>query len=182
MRRFFSTFIILNIILSIIAATAFAQDALEQGDEVYIKVKSENFRLSPNGSLITTLPQGTKLTVLGENENWVAVQLVGWIYKPSLTKTKSQIKGLTMRALHILVKSREEADEILQALKNGEDFETLAKTRSVGPNAPKGGNLGTINKGDLLPSLDDAIRSLKVNEISDVVESEIGYHIFKRLE
>ena len=84
-------------------------------------------------------------------------------------------------AVVVLVKF-EEADEILQALKNGEDFETLAKTRSVGPNAPKGGNLGTINKGDLLPSLDDAIRSLKVNEISDVVESEIGYHIFKRLE
>lgn len=159
-----------------------AQDELKQGDVMYIKEASENFRLSPNGSVITQLPQATKVTVLGQQGSWVAVQVVGWIWRPSLVDGKEKITGFTMRALHIMVPTEEEAKAIKNLLTSGRDFAELAKERSKGPNAAKGGDLGIINKGDLLPQLDEALRKLKPGEISEVLKSEVGFHIFKRLE
>ena len=183
MKKVMVLLITLSVLLSVYHVPIHAQTELVQGDEVFVKVNSENFRLSPNGTIITQLPKGTKLMVIGEQNNWVAVQIVGWIYKPSLTKAKTEIKGLTMRAMHIMVRTETEAREILGLLKSGQgDFETLARERSIGPNAQRGGDLGVINKGYLLPVLDNAINKLQPNEISDVIQSEIGYHIFKRIE
>ena len=175
MRYLMATFAIL-----LFVNIGFSQMKLKQGDELYVKEKSENLRLSPNGSIITKLPQATKVIVLGEKGNWVAVQVVGWIWKPSLVDNKDKIKGYTMHALHILVKTEEEAKEIKMLLEQGKDFSEIARERSKGPNAKKGGDLGPINKGDLLPELDSAIRKLKKGEISDIIKSELGYHIFKR--
>lgn len=169
-------------ILLFIVNMSFAQGEYKQGAVVYIKGASENLRLSPNGTMLTTLPQGTKLTVIGQQGSWVAVQLVGWIWAPSLTDDKNKITGFTMRALHILVKTEPEAREIKALLDKGSDFQQLAKERSIDPNAKKGGDLGMINKGDLLPELDNALRKLKVGEISDVIKSEVGFHLLKRLE
>ena len=181
MKRLMGISIILSILIVNINITL-SQEEFKQGDIAYIKESSENLRLSPNGSIITKLPQASKVVALGEQGNWVAVQVVGWIWKPSLTKNKGEIKGFYMRALHILVETQSEADEILRLLNSGSDFATLATERSKGPNAEKGGDLGLINKGDLMPELDGAIRKLKTGEISSIVKSELGFHIFKRLE
>ncbi|MEE4310485.1 MAG: peptidylprolyl isomerase [candidate division KSB1 bacterium] len=159
-----------------------AQDTFNQGDIVYVKEIEENLRLTPNGTVITQLPQASKVMVLGVEGNWVAVQVAGWIWKPSLVSSKLDIKGLYMKALHIMVETESEANEIKSLLDKGSDFSALAKERSKGPNAQKGGDLGVVNKGDLLPELDNALRSLKTGEISKVVKSPIGYHIFKRTE
>jgi parvulin-like peptidyl-prolyl isomerase len=110
------------------------------------------------------------------------VQLVAWIWAPSLTDDKTKISGFTMRALHILVKTETEANEIKALLVKGADFQQLAKERSLDPNAPKGGDLGVINKGDLLPELDAALLKLKAGETSNVIKSEVGFHLLKRLE
>ena len=67
-------------------------------------------------------------------------------------------------------------------LDGGADFSQLAKEKSIGPTAQKGGDLGVITKGDLMPELDKAISSLAVGKISDVVKTETGYNIFKRTE
>ena len=170
------------ITLLLLSCSLLAQDELKQGDVLYVKELSENLRVSPNGTVVTKLPQATKVTVLGQKGNWVAVQVVGWIWKPSLIKNKDEIKDFTMRALHIFVKTEDEANEIKKLLNSGRDFAELAKERSKGPNAEKGGNLGVIHKGDLLPELDSAIRKLKLGEISGVIKSELGFHVFKRLE
>ncbi|MBN2012726.1 peptidylprolyl isomerase [candidate division KSB1 bacterium] len=161
---------------------AAAQDTLKQGDEVFIKEEFENIRLSPNGTIVTQLPQGTRLTVLGEQNNWVAVQFVGWIWKPSLVTQKTKIKGLTIHALHILVKTEPEAKEIKQLLASGKNFAELAKERSIGPNAERGGDLGQIEKGDLLPELDAALRKLQNGEVSGIIKTDLGYHILKRID
>lgn len=178
MRNFISILIFLLINSTIL----FAQDELKQGDVLYIKELSENLRVSPNGTIITKLPQATKVSVLGQQGKWVAVRIVGWIWRPSLVESKDKIQGFTMRALHILVKTEQEAKEIKGLLNGGSDFAELAKERSKGPNAAKGGDLGIINKGDLLPELDNALRELKPGEISNVLKSELGFHILKRLE
>ena len=173
---------IFSITLMAISVTSHAQLKIKQGDELFVKEDSENLRLSPNGSVICVLPQGTKLIAIEEQGNWVAVHLVGYIWKGSLSNSRFDIPGFTMRALHILVSTEAEAKEIKKLLDAGQDFKELAKARSKGPNAPKGGDLGIIEKGDLLPELDKAISSLNVGAVSDVIKSEIGFHIFKRIE
>ena len=170
------------IVLLILPTILLAQDDLKQGDVVYVKAAVENLRASPNGSIITKLPQATEVTVLGQQGNWVAVQVVGWLWRPSLIKNKDKIAGFTMRAFQIFVKTEAEAKEIKELLNSGQDFAELAKTRSKGPNAEKGGDLGVIQKGDLLPELDNAIRKLKPGEISDVIKTDVGYHIIKKIE
>ena len=161
---------------------SYAQLKIKQGDELFVKEATENLRFSPAGSIICKLPRGTKVIAIEEQGNWVAVHLIGYIWKKSLTATRFDIPGFTMRALHILVATEAEAQEIKKLLDQGADFKQLAKTRSKGPNAPRGGDLGLITKGDLLPELDKAISSLQVGQISGVIKSSIGFHIFKRTE
>lgn len=175
--RFYKLIFIVLLMSSCVSAQTY-----KQGDEVFINKLSENILLSPSGSVLAQLQQGTKLTVLAEDKGWVAVSLVGWIPKTSLVKTKESITGFSMQALHILVETEAEAKEIKSLLASGKDFKELAKEKSKGPNAKKGGDLGIIHKGDLLPELDSAIRKLKIGQISEIVKSELGYHIFKRLK
>lgn len=174
--------LILMITILMISANTQAQLKLKPGDEIFVKEPTENLRLSPGGSVICQLPQGTRLIAVQEEGNWVAVQLVGFIWKKSLSQSRFDIPGFTMRALHIMVATEEEANEIKKLLDQGSDFKELAKQRSKDPNAAKGGDLGLITKGDLMPELDKAISSLAVGQVSGVIKSEVGYHIFKRTE
>lgn len=176
------TFLLIAVMLVLQTQSAQSQLKIKEGDELFIKEASEKLRLSPSGSVICQLPQGTKVYAIGEEGNWVAVQIVGYIWKKSLTDSRFNIPGFTVRALHILVKTEEEAKEIKQLLAQGADFKQLAKERSKGPTADKGGDLGIITKGDLLPELDKAISALNVGGVSDIIKTEVGYHIFKRIE
>jgi hypothetical protein len=173
----FSIFIIL-----LLTVNTQAQLTVKQGDELYVKEPTENLRLSPSGSVICQLPQGTKLIAIEEDGNWVAVHLVGYIWKKSLTQSRFDIPGFTMRALHIMVATEQEANEIKKLLDQGGDFKELAKQRSKGPSAARGGDLGIITKGDLMPELDKTISSLAVGQTSGVIKTEAGFHIFKRIE
>jgi len=58
----------------------------------------------------------------------------------------------------------------------------LAKEYSDGPSAPDGGNLGIFTPADMVKPFSDATSNLKVEEVSDPVETEFGYHIIKRQE
>ena len=59
----------------------------------------------------------------------------------------------------------------------GEDFAALARELSEGPNADKGGDLGFTARGQMVKDFDDAVWELEVGQISDVVESKLGYHV-----
>ncbi len=65
---------------------------------------------------------------------------------------------------------------------SGEDFAELAKEYSEGPSGKSGGDLGFFEKGMMVKSFDEASFVLKQGEISDVVETEFGFHIIKLLE
>ncbi len=75
--------------------------------------------------------------------------------------------------------ARKKAMEILEALRKGEDFATLAKRHSNGPFAEKGGDQGWLERGTLLPKLDAVVFRLKPGECSDLVETDDGYIILK---
>jgi len=84
-----------------------------------------------------------------------------------------------VRASHILVDSREEAEEILAQLKGGADFAKLAQERSKDGSAANGGDLDFFGRGAMVAPFEEAAFALEVGAISDVVESEFGFHIIK---
>jgi len=74
---------------------------------------------------------------------------------------------------------RTKADFVLQQLRNGGDFATLARQYSDGPSAEVGGLLGTFRPGELLPGFEETVEQLRPGEISDVVRTRIGFHIIR---
>ena len=77
------------------------------------------------------------------------------------------------------VRSAKLAGEISKRLKEGCDFGGLAKIYSQGPAAAEGGLMGYVKRGDLMPQIEDVVFNLKVGEISGIVKTQAGYHIFK---
>ncbi|NIM99968.1 MAG: hypothetical protein GTO24_18405, partial [candidate division Zixibacteria bacterium] len=75
------------------------------------------------------------------------------------------------------LKSR--AGRILKQAKNGKDFAQLAASYSDDPTAKEGGNLGFFRHGDMIPRFEEVAFALEPGEISDIVETEFGYHIIK---
>ena len=102
----------------------------------------------------------------------------------------------TVEASHILVsyqgavqadaaitRSKEEAEAeanaLLERLKNGESFETLAKEHSDGPSGAKGGSLGEFGRGVMTPAFEAVAFSLEQGKMSPPVETQFGYHIVR---
>lgn len=84
-----------------------------------------------------------------------------------------------VRARHILLDSRESADAVVVALKDGADFVTLAKERSKGPSGPSGGDLGYFGREAMVEPFADAAFKMKKGEISAPVKTQFGWHIIK---
>jgi peptidyl-prolyl cis-trans isomerase SurA len=107
------------------------------------------------------------------------------------------IKGLNdhivikTKVRHILLKNNEllddaEAKKRLFGLKarllNGEDFASLARTHSDDKSsALKGGSLDWVNSGDLVKPFEDAMAHLKINQISDPIQTQFGWHLIQVL-
>ncbi len=91
-------------------------------------------------------------------------------------------------ARHILVRSNEitsttDAQQKLSQLRtrliNGEKFEELAMAFSEDASAPKGGDLGWLNPGETVPEFERAMVTLKIGEISSVIQSPFGFHLIR---
>jgi foldase protein PrsA len=83
-------------------------------------------------------------------------------------------------ASHILVADEDTANEVLDKLNNGEDFAALAEQYSTDTgSAANGGELGQFGPGKMVAEFEDAAYALEVDEISEPVQSQHGYHIIK---
>jgi len=76
-------------------------------------------------------------------------------------------------------KAAELAHEVSKRLKEGCDFSGLAKIYSDGPGASEGGLMGYVKRGDLMPEIEKIVFNLKEDETSDIIQTSLGYHIFK---
>jgi len=73
----------------------------------------------------------------------------------------------------------EKAEKVLREAKSGADFAELAKKYSDDPSGKEGGDLGFLNKGELLPEFEKALISMRVGEVSELVRTSAGIHIIK---
>lgn len=85
-----------------------------------------------------------------------------------------------VKASHILLNTKAEAEAVLAELKAGKDFATLAKEKSQDPGSKdNGGDLGFFGKGQMNAGFEEAAFKLAKGEMSGVVEAESGFHIIK---
>jgi len=88
-----------------------------------------------------------------------------------------------VHARHILLPTREKAEEVLSKLQAGGDFAALAKEYSEDPSGQfNNGDLGWFPQGIMAPEFEAAAFALQVGEISGVVETQFGFHIIELLE
>ena len=71
------------------------------------------------------------------------------------------------------------AREILGLLRSGSDFSGLAKKYSEDISGPLGGRIGIVERGTTLPRFEEIAFNLKLNEVSDVFQTENGVHIIR---
>lgn len=86
----------------------------------------------------------------------------------------------TAAALHILVKHKEQAEDIVSQINKGAKFQTLAKKYSSCPSGKKGGDLGEFKKGQMVPQFDKAVFTGEVLKPM-VVKTKFGWHVIKVL-
>ena len=102
-----------------------------------------------------------------------------------------------IRASHILVSHAEasgaasqltkedalaQIENLKTQLEAGRDFSDLAKEFSDCPSSGQGGDLGSFSRGAMVPAFDQAAFDLEINAVSEVVETEFGYHLIHRTE
>jgi len=96
---------------------------------------------------------------------------------------KIQFKApLQLKASHILVKTKKEANDIIAKLKKAKDikatFTKLAKEYSIGPSGKNGGELGWFTKEKMVPAFSNASAKLKKGSFTkEPVQTQFGYHI-----
>ena len=85
-----------------------------------------------------------------------------------------------IKASHILLETKNEAENVIKLLKKGQLFSDLAKTYSTGPSGPTGGDLGWFTRGKMVPSFEKAAFDLEEGEITKTpVQTQFGWHVIK---
>ena len=104
---------------------------------------------------------------------------------------KNPDKFEQVRASHILVaipqradeatvqKARAKAENLLKQAKSGKDFAELARKNSDDGSKAKGGDLDYFSRGQMVPQFTEAAFALKPGEVSDIVQTQFGFHIIK---
>jgi len=86
-------------------------------------------------------------------------------------------------AQHILVDAKELAESLLEEIQQGADFSELARIHSIDTSTKdSGGNLGYFERDIMVPEFDKAVFEMSVGELSEVVETDYGYHIIRLTE
>ena len=97
-------------------------------------------------------------------------------YEEQIAKLKPEPE---VHARHILVKTEEEAKDLVKQLRGGADFNELAKKSADGGSAHSGGDLGYFSRGQMVKSFEDAAFALEPGQVSDPIKSEFGWHVIK---
>ncbi len=84
------------------------------------------------------------------------------------------------KASHILLKSEQEAKDVIKELDGGAVFADVAKAKSTGPTAKNGGDLGWFNANQMVPPFTQAVANMKKGTYSKTpVKTQFGWHVIK---
>ena len=84
-------------------------------------------------------------------------------------------------ARHILVKTREDAEQLKKRLAKGEDFAKLAKKYSQCPSRKRGGDLGEFRPGMMVKAFDDVVFKKPVLTVHGPVKTKFGFHLIETI-
>jgi peptidyl-prolyl cis-trans isomerase C len=87
--------------------------------------------------------------------------------------------ALQARASHILVKTEEQANQILKRLADGEEFDKVARRFSSCPSGKNGGDLGWFGKGQMVPEFEKVAFANDTGKVVGPVKTTFGYHVIK---
>ena len=146
---------------------------------------------------------GTQAALLGTTERHMGVSACGFgvhvqdadvdaFYQQNRPQFE---QGESVHVSHILIaapqasdaaqkqEAKSKAQKLLKQLKGGADFAQLAKEMSEdSPTASRGGDIGLIAAGEIVPDVDKVIQGMKAGEVAGPVRSPFGYHILKVFE
>lgn len=114
-----------------------------------------------------------------DNEVFKNIEVSPDAVKKYYEDNKASFRDDQVKASHILVASEEKAKEIEKKLKDGANFEELAKAESSCPSKEKGGDLGLFGRGMMVKEFETAAFAAKKGEMTPIVKTQFGFHIIK---
>ena len=84
-----------------------------------------------------------------------------------------------VRASHILVETKEQAEQIREEILGGKKFEDVAAMVSMCPSGANGGDLGYFGKGMMVKPFEDACFSMNVGDLSEPIKTQFGWHLIE---
>lgn len=156
-------------------------DELVKKELIYLEAKKQGLDKSPE--YIEKLKEFQKLSLISillTKEIEQKVKVTDKEVKEYYDTHPAEFSSDRVRASHILVSTKKEAESLLKKLKAGANFATLAEKNSIDKgSAAKGGDLGFFGRGQMVPAFEKAAFSMKKGEISGPIKTQFGYHIIK---
>jgi len=144
-----------------------------------MRQESVNKGLDTSPAIVATMDQQTRTLLAGAairdfvKNNPVTDEQARQVYDKEIGKP-----GTEYKARHILVKTREEAEEIIHELDKGGDFSALAKEKSTDTSASEGGELGWFSTAQMVQPFADALVELKKGSYTEEpVQTQFGWHV-----
>ena len=170
----------------VVVTDAEVQSAMDALAET-ARASGETFadRLAQDGQTAEQFADDMRERLLAEK--WVAEQTRGERPSPAEVRAwfdqhRSELDVKEeVHAQQILVATAEEAKSLLDQIRAGAPFEQLARSHGRSPDAQRGGDLGWFARGTMPKPFDDACFALKPGQVSGVVQTSYGYHLFKLL-
>lgn len=83
------------------------------------------------------------------------------------------------KARHILVSSKDKAEDLKTQIENGADFAEIAKKNSSCPSGKQGGDLGEFHRGEMVKEFDEVVFNEEIGKVCGPVQTQFGFHLIE---